>query len=91
MRDVCGLMRDVLNRLDDSHDAIRLSAVKAAQLLCPLLPAYEELDPSHSLVQQWLRLLALHAIDASTTSQLQRDTHTLHEQLTLYATCPQAG
>ena len=86
VRDASSLMRDVLDRLDDSHDAVRSSAVLASQCLCAQLPPYATLDPTQSMVCQWLRLLDLHANDAANNTQLQWSIRTLHQQLTLYAT-----
>ena len=77
-------MGDVLGRLDDSHDAIRSSAVTTAQRLCPLLPPLDALDPSHSRVRQWLSLLRLHADAAADSSQLRLAIEQLCNSLTLY-------
>ena len=84
MRDVSGLLGDVLGRLDDSHDAIRSSAVATAQRLCPLLPPHDSLDPSHSRVRQWVQLLELHADGAADGSQLRLDIQQLCDSLALY-------
>ena len=63
------LLAELLQRLDDADEGVRLSALHALQaalaLQPPLAPALSDIDPTSSLARHWALTLALHGSSAA--------------------------